>query len=118
MIRHKTNYPLVRDILDLDSTNISDAEARIEQLYRWKYESAVRVVQVFLGAAGALLAAVVVALFQGSFTQMSWRPVVAIMIILLPMIYGFFRLARLSFILREYVEALRVLARIRQASGD
>jgi hypothetical protein len=117
----------LRDLLDLVSSDVSDPEDRVFQMYAWHFEHTMTAVKIVLGAAGSLFVAVLIAFFKKDIKVPWWESAVAFVATFLATAYGVYLFLRLRSIHKQYVATLRLLSNVKalspfiklyQASGE
>jgi len=107
----------LRDLLDLISSDVSDPEDRVFQMYAWHFEHAMTAVKIVLGAAASLFVAVLVAFFKRDIKVPWWESTAAVIATFLATVYGVYVFLGLRKIHKQYVATLRLLGNVKGLSS-
>src|SRR5437867_493460 len=98
----------VRDIMDLVTSDVKDAEDRIQTMYSWHFEQQMTLIKFLIGGSGSLLAAVLIAVFKAEIKIEIWLVALSILGGLATAVVGIFKFQELKSIHRQHVATLKL----------
>lgn len=98
----------IKDLLDLVTADVPDAENNIQQMFDWHFQRNMMVAKWIMGAVASLLIAALLAYFKAEIKLNWWQAVLAIGILLSASTYGFYRLYQIRSMHRQFVSALKI----------
>ena len=104
----------VRDLVDRVVADVDDGVSRIQQMFEWHFARDMSITKWVLSAAAGLGTAFLVAVFKAEISPNWWQIIFMVVIPLSISSYGFNRLLRLRSIHRQFVQALRLHAELKE----
>ena len=104
----------IRDIIDLVTAQVPDAEARIQKVYEWHFERVKTTSQWILGAAASLFIAVLVAFFKAELKLVWWQNALIALFAIGTGTFGIYRLWQLRSIHRQFIAALKIYCEFKE----
>jgi hypothetical protein len=98
----------IKDLLDLVTADVPDAENNIQQMFDWHFQRNMMVAKWIMGAVASLFVAALLAYFKAEIKLNWWQAVLAIGILLSASTYGFYRLYQIRSMHRQFVSALKI----------
>jgi len=98
----------IKDLLDLVTADVPDAENNIQQMFDWHFQRNMMVAKWIMGAVASLFIAALLAYFKAEIKLNWWQAVLAIGILLSASTYGFYRLYQIRSMHRQFVSALKI----------
>ena len=103
----------VSDLIDLIVADVPDAEGRIQKMFEWHFARDLEIVKWVLGVAASFAVAFGIALFNAK-ESVPWGAVAVLSVIPVSVAsYGLLRLYRMRSIHKQYLAALKLLAKLR-----
>lgn len=104
----------LRDLSNLITSDVPDAESKIETLFDWQYKRDTLIIKWVLGLAASLAIAILVSIFKVD-VALHWSEIVVLGA--LPVgasTYGFYRLKRSQSINKQFIATLTIYGRLKQ----
>lgn len=100
------NELTLRDLMNLASSDVPEAEERLEKMYEWYFDKQMAVAKLYLGAAGSILAAIVVGVLQDKIDTSLWSLGGLIVLAAITASYGLLLFSRLRRIHGAFIDSL------------
>lgn len=98
----------IRDLLDLVTADVPDAESSIQQMFDWHFQRNMMIAKWIMGAVASLLIATLLAYFKAEIEFNWWQAAFAIALLISASTYGFYRIYHIRSMHRQFVSALKI----------